>query len=210
MLSACPRRCDKARIGPRAQRSPGSHNHAVGARMRLERHGRPPRSGHPVRGAVLNQAIGPNQQPIHAAATVEATKPRSFVFFVPFVAQTSCSSCPSWLRASSSWWLGTQLAMRRARRCTMRRVLLAIAVVTWVTAGLAAQSKFSIDGSNIRLETAPPKGASQEGRAGKKPDSLKGFFKDFKAGACRAQASPMVPSSSWPARGDAAITVCRP
>ena len=92
----------------------------------------------------------------------------------------------------------------------MRRVLMALAVVTWVATGLAAQSMFSIDGSNIRLETAPPKNASQEGRSEKKPDSIKGFFKDFKAGSCRAQASPMVPSSSWPARGEAALTVCRP
>ena len=41
-------------------------------------------------------------------------------------------------------------------------------------------------------------------------EEFKAGFKDFKAGSCRAQASPMVPSSSWPARGDAAVTVCRP
>jgi hypothetical protein len=67
-----------------------------------------------------------------------------------------------------------------------------------------------LDGSKFQLETAPPKGAGASGRTEKKPDSLKGFFKDFKTGSCRAQASPMVPSSSWPARGDAAVTVCRP
>jgi hypothetical protein len=97
----------------------------------------------------------------------------------------------------------------------MRRVLMAIAVVTWMTTGLAAQSMFSLDGANLRLETAPPtnappKNAREDGRTENKADSLKGLFKDFKAGSCRAQASPMVPSSSWPARGDAAITVCRP
>jgi len=92
----------------------------------------------------------------------------------------------------------------------MRRVLIALAVMTWITTSLAAQSIFSLDGANLRLETAPPKNAREDGRTEKKPDSLKGLFKDFKAGSCRAQASPMVPSSSWPARGDAAITVCRP
>jgi hypothetical protein len=92
----------------------------------------------------------------------------------------------------------------------MRRVLMAVAVVTWMVAGADAQSMFSLDGSNIRLESAPPKPAGQNGRSAKTSDSLKEFFKDLKAGSCRAQASPMVPSSSWPARGEAAVAVCRP
>ena len=75
-----------------------------------------------------------------------------------------------------------------------------------------AQSRFSIDGTNIRLETAPQKGATEDRRqAEKKADSIVSrMFKDFRAGSCRASAAPPVPSSTWPARGDAAVTACRP
>jgi hypothetical protein len=94
----------------------------------------------------------------------------------------------------------------------MARVLwLVLLILACVGVQPDAQSHFSVDGSSLRLETAPPKSSTSEsGRTDRKSDSLKGFFKDFRAGACRAQASPPVPSSSWPARGEAAITVCRP
>jgi hypothetical protein len=91
----------------------------------------------------------------------------------------------------------------------MRRVLMAVVVMTWIAAGAEAQSLFSLEGSNIRLESPTPKSAPQR-PSEKKPDSLKGFFKDLKPGSCRAQASPMVPSASWPARGEAVVTVCKP
>ena len=114
----------------------------------------------------------------------------------------------------------------------MVRVLLVVAVVVGcLSLCVGAQSPFSIDG-NIRLESSAQKAAKDAAKTSdKKADSWKtlfeefkagfeefkaGFeefkagFKDFKAGSCRAQASPMVPSSSWPARGDAALTVCRP
>jgi hypothetical protein len=92
----------------------------------------------------------------------------------------------------------------------MRRVLMAAGVMTWIAASAEAQSLFSLEGANIRLESPAPKSAPKEAPSEKKSDSLKGLFKDFKAGSCRAQASPMVPSSSWPARGEAAVTVCKP
>jgi hypothetical protein len=86
-----------------------------------------------------------------------------------------------------------------------------VLMLACVAGSTHAQSRFSVDGSNIRLETAPPKSATSEtGRSDRKGDSIKGVFKEFRAGACRAPASPLVPSSSWPARGEAAITVCRP
>ena len=89
--------------------------------------------------------------------------------------------------------------------------MLLILLVASVAVSAQAQSKFSVDASNIRLETAPPKSTTGEGaRSDRKADSLKGLFKDVRPGACRAQASPLVPSSSWPARGEPAITVCRP
>jgi hypothetical protein len=91
----------------------------------------------------------------------------------------------------------------------MRRVLMAVAVMTWMAAGAEAQSLFSLEGLNLQLESPAPKSAPQA-RPEKKADSLKGLFKDFKAGSCRVQASPMVPSSSWPARGEAAVTACKP
>ena len=107
----------------------------------------------------------------------------------------------------------------------MVRVLLVVAVVVGcLSLCVGAQSPFSIDG-NIRLESSAQKAAKDAAKTSdKKADSWKtlleefkaGFeefkagLKDFKAGSCRAQASPMVPSSSWPARGDAALTVCRP
>ena len=89
--------------------------------------------------------------------------------------------------------------------------MLLILIVASVAVTTHAQSKFSVDPSNIRLETAPSKNTTSEsGRSDRKADSLKGLFKDVRPGACRAQASPLVPSSSWPARGEPAITVCRP
>ena len=107
----------------------------------------------------------------------------------------------------------------------MVRVLLVVAVVVGcLSLCVGAQSPFSIDG-NIRLESSAQKAAKDAAKTSdKKADSWKTLFeefkagfeefkaglKDFKAGSCRAQASPMVPSSSWPARGDAAVTVCRP
>jgi hypothetical protein len=92
----------------------------------------------------------------------------------------------------------------------MRRVLMAVAVMTWIAVSAEAQSLFSLEGANIRLESQAPKSAPRQGPSEKKSDSLKGFFKDFRAGSCRAQASPAVPSSSWPARGEAAVTMCKP
>ncbi|HZM59058.1 MAG TPA: hypothetical protein VFB85_04660 [Vicinamibacterales bacterium] len=89
--------------------------------------------------------------------------------------------------------------------------MLLILLVASVAVTTHAQSKFSVDASNIRLETSPPKSTTSDGaRSDRKADSLKGLFKDVRPGACRAQASPLVPSSSWPARGEPAITVCRP
>ena len=51
----------------------------------------------------------------------------------------------------------------------MRRVLTAAAVMTWIAVSAEAQSLFSLEGANIRLESQAPKSA---------------------------QASPMVPGSS--------------
>jgi hypothetical protein len=93
----------------------------------------------------------------------------------------------------------------------MARDLLVLgAVVASLGLCVAAQSPFSIDG-NIRLEVSAQKNSKDTEKNGvRKSDAWKSLFKDFKAGSCRAQASPMVPSSSWPARGEAAVTVCRP
>ena len=97
----------------------------------------------------------------------------------------------------------------------MVRVLLMMLLLILIVASVAvtthAQSRFSVDPSNIRLGTAPSKSTpSESGRKDPKADSLKGLFKDVRPGGCRAQATPLVPSSSWPARGEPAITVCRP
>ena len=92
-----------------------------------------------------------------------------------------------------------------------RAALMMLLMLACVGVSAHAQSRFLVDSSNIRLETAPPKNTTTEsGRSDRKGDSNKGVFKGFRAGACHAQASPLVPSSSWPARGEAAMTVCRP
>ena len=49
------------------------------------------------------------------------------------------------------------------------------------------------------LEKAPAKPAS----------GVKGLFKELRPGSCRS-AVPKQPYSSWPARGEAAITFCNP
>ena len=92
----------------------------------------------------------------------------------------------------------------------VRNLLVIGAVVASLGLCVAAQSPFSIDG-NIRLESSAQKNSKDADKSGgKKSDAWKSLFKDFKTGSCRAQASPTVPSSSWPARGEAAVTVCRP
>jgi hypothetical protein len=89
--------------------------------------------------------------------------------------------------------------------------LLIVLIMASAAGASHAQSRFSVDGSTLRLETAPPRSPTGGGgRIDRKGDSRRSLFRDFRAGACRAQAAPLVPSSSWPARGQAAITVCRP
>ena len=126
----------------------------------------------------------------------------------------------------ASQWVSGPSRTARNSLCVQAEVtvvgLLVVTMVVLAGTWMAAQSRFSIDGS-VQLESGTRKSsASDAAIAGKgadktsdkstdkKTDSWKSLFKDFRAGSCRASAAPTMPGSSWPARGEAAIAVCRP
>ena len=42
-----------------------------------------------------------------------------------------------------------------------------------------------------------------------KPGVVKDYFKDFRPGSCKAPTTQNAPNTTWPARGDTAISFCR-
>jgi hypothetical protein len=38
---------------------------------------------------------------------------------------------------------------------------------------------------------------------------VRDYFKDFRPGVCKSSATKTAPNTSWPARGDTAVTFCR-
>jgi hypothetical protein len=38
---------------------------------------------------------------------------------------------------------------------------------------------------------------------------IRDYFKDFRPGACKSPGAATAPNTSWPARGDTAVTFCR-
>jgi hypothetical protein len=85
----------------------------------------------------------------------------------------------------------------------MRRVLIGAVILAAIGASGASAQSLKMDvpaGLTLSTTTEPaPKKAS-------KPD--KGFLKDLRPGSCQAKTFS-APVSSWPARGEPFVSVCR-
>lgn len=85
----------------------------------------------------------------------------------------------------------------------MRRVFMGAAIVAIVTSGVAHGQTLKMEvpaGLTLSTVTEPlPK---------KESKPAKGFLKELKPGSCKATTFG-APSSSWPARGEPLVAVCR-
>jgi len=101
----------------------------------------------------------------------------------------------------------------------MTRVALLMLVTT---TGVAAETpainvhlaRCSVTGTDRTcIQNDPILQTSVKDIAGKTPlrpgVGMKGLFKDLRPGSCKSTA-PVPPNTSWPARGEAAISFCRP
>lgn len=87
----------------------------------------------------------------------------------------------------------------------MRRVMIGAAILAVVSAGSAQAQGIKMDvPAGLKLSTtAEPAPKKEES----KPD--RGMFKDLRPGSCQTRTFS-APVSSWPARGEPLIAVCRP
>ena len=87
----------------------------------------------------------------------------------------------------------------------MRRVMIGAAILAVVSAGSAQAQSIKMDvPAGLKLSTITEPAPKKEES---KPD--KGMFKDLRPGSCPTKTFS-APVSSWPARGEPLIAVCRP
>ena len=89
----------------------------------------------------------------------------------------------------------------------MRRVIIGAVIFTIVLSGANRASAQSIKmdlpaGIALTTVTEPPPKKSES-------KSPKGMFKDLRPGSCKVTTT-VAPVSSWPARGEPLVSVCRP
>ena len=91
----------------------------------------------------------------------------------------------------------------------MRRVLLGMAIVAAVANGAHAQTiKMNVpEGLTLSTVNEPAPKKDKDSKPESKPS--KGLFKDLRPGQC-PNPTLTAPVSSWPARGQALVAVCRP
>lgn len=90
----------------------------------------------------------------------------------------------------------------------MKRVVIGAAILFAVIGATRAEAQnVKIDvpaGLTLSTVNEPaPKKAAKENK------ESKGFFKDLRPGSCKVTTNP-APVSSWPARGEPLVSVCRP
>lgn len=90
----------------------------------------------------------------------------------------------------------------------MRRVLVGVAILTAVATGAQAQSlKMDVPaGLTLSTNSEPAPSKTKETKENK---ASKGLFKELRPGQCPVTTFS-APVSSWPARGQALVAVCRP
>lgn len=86
----------------------------------------------------------------------------------------------------------------------MRRVLMAAVVLTAITTGANAQTLKMDVPAGLSLSTASEPAPKKD-----KDSKPTGIFKDLRPGQCRATTFK-APVSSWPARGEPLVALCRP
>jgi hypothetical protein len=90
----------------------------------------------------------------------------------------------------------------------MRRVVMGAAILVAVTVtGRADAQGIKMDvPAGLTLSTVNEPAPKKENKDSKES---RGFFKDLRPGSCRVTTNP-APVSSWPARGEPLVSVCRP
>lgn len=91
----------------------------------------------------------------------------------------------------------------------MRRVLLGMAILAAVTTGAQAQTLKMDVPAGLTLSTVNEPAPKKDKEAKPEIKSSKGMFKDLRPGQCPTTTFSS-PVSSWPARGQALVAVCRP
>jgi hypothetical protein len=86
----------------------------------------------------------------------------------------------------------------------MRRVFMGAAILAVMTGAVAQAQTIKMDvPAGLTLSTVNEPAPKKESK------SSKGLFKDLRPGSCRVTTN-RAPVSSWPARGEPLVSVCRP